>query len=63
MSFIVETDGSLSNIKVFRDLGCGTEAEEAECIRVLQKSPKWIPAKQNNKKVKFSYLIPISINE
>jgi protein TonB len=63
MSFIVETDGTLSQIKALKDLGCGTEAEEAECIRVLQKSPKWIPATQNHKKVKITYTTPISINE
>ncbi|MGN0002450.1 MAG: energy transducer TonB [Sphingobacterium composti] len=42
-SFIVEKDGSFSDIKVLEDLGCGTDKE---AIRVLQKyssNYKWIP--------------------
>lgn len=58
VSFVVEKDGSLTDIKVVRDIGYGT-GKEAE--RVLRKSPKWTPAEQNGKKVRCSYLIPIKI--
>ncbi|WJS94862.1 energy transducer TonB [Flavobacterium johnsoniae] len=59
LTFIIEKDGSLSDIKVLRDIGFGTGAE---AIRVLKTSPKWIPGKQNNIVVRTLYSLPISIN-
>lgn len=59
MTFIVEKDGSLSNIKVLRDVGYETGVE---AIRVLKMSPKWVPGKQNNKLVRVLFSIPISVN-
>lgn len=58
VSFIVEKDGSLGDIKVLRDIGSGT-GEEA--IRVLQLCEKWIPASQNGQTVRCSYQLPINI--
>jgi protein TonB len=58
VSFVVEKDGSLTDIKVLKDIGYGT-GKEAE--RVLRKSPRWTPAEQNGKKVRCSYQIPIKI--
>ncbi|WP_395061452.1 energy transducer TonB [Flavobacterium sp.] len=58
VSFVVEKDGTLTDIKVLRDIGYGT-GKEAE--RVLRKSPRWTPAEQNGKKVRCSYQIPIKI--
>ncbi|WP_395062944.1 energy transducer TonB [Flavobacterium sp.] len=58
ISFIVERDGSLSEIKVLKDIGYGTGME---AIRVLSLSPKWKPAEQNGTTVRCSYQIPISI--
>ena len=58
IQFVVEKDGSLTDIKVLRDLGHGT-GEEA--IRVLKLSPKWIPGEQDGKKVRVLYSLPISI--
>ena len=57
VSFVVEKDGSLTDIKVLRDIGggCGAEA-----IRVLQKSPHWKPGIQNGKPVRVSYVKPIN---
>ncbi|MGE4348010.1 MAG: energy transducer TonB, partial [Flavobacteriaceae bacterium] len=55
----VETDGSLTDIKVIRDLGYGTGAE---AVRVLKKSKKWKPGTQNGKPVRVKYTLPISIN-
>ena len=54
--FIVEKDGSLSDIKVLRDLGYGTGKET---IRLLKMSPKWIPGKQNGKPVRVLYSLPL----
>lgn len=58
VTFVVEKDGSLTDIKVLRDIGYGTGAE---AIRVLKKTPKWSPGEQNGKKVRVQYSLPISI--
>ena len=57
ISFIVEENGSLSDIKIVRDIGygCGKEA-----LRVMKLSPKWKPGIQNGHKVRVQYTIPIS---
>ncbi len=58
VTFVIEKDGTLTDIKVVRDIGFGSGAE---AIRVLKKSPKWIPGIQNGKKVRVLYSLPISI--
>ena len=58
VSFVVEKDGNLTDIKVLRDLGLGT-GEEA--VRVLKKSPKWKPGIQNGRPVRVAYSIPIAL--
>ena len=58
VTFVVEKDGSLTDIKVVRDIGFGTGKE---AIRVLQKCPKWNPGEQNGKKVRVLYSLPITI--
>jgi protein TonB len=52
VSFIVEKDGTITNIKVLRDIGggCGDEV-----MRVLREMPKWKPAMQRGKPVRFQY--------
>ena len=47
VTFVVEKDGSLTDIKVLRDIGYGTGKE---AIRVLKSCPKWNPGEQNGKK-------------
>lgn len=59
VQFIIEKDGSLSDIKVLRDLGHGT-GEEA--VRVVGLSEKWKPGIQNGKPVRVNYTLPIQIN-
>ncbi|UFH36501.1 M56 family metallopeptidase [Flavobacterium acetivorans] len=58
VTFIVEVDGSLSDIKLLRDIGYGT-GEEA--VRVLKLSPKWNPGKVNGEAVRTMYSLPITI--
>jgi protein TonB len=58
VSFVVEKDGSLTDIKVLRDIGYGTGKE---AIRVLNKCPKWKPGEQNGKPVRVLYSLPIAI--
>lgn len=57
VSFVVEKDGELSDIKILRGLGYGTDEE---AVRVLKISPKWKPGIQNGKPVRVQYTIPIS---
>lgn len=58
VSFVIEKDGTLTELKVLRDLGYGT-GEEA--IRVLKMSPLWQPGRQLGQPVRCSYTIPIKI--
>jgi hypothetical protein len=58
VTFVVEKDGLLSDIKVLRDIGYGTGKE---AVRVLKSSPRWEPGEQNGKKVRCIYSLPISI--
>ncbi len=59
VQFVVEKDGSLSNIKAVRDLGHGT-AEEA--VRVVGLSKKWKPGIQDGITVRVNYTLPIQVN-
>lgn len=58
LTFIIEKDGNLSDIKVIRDIGHGT-GEEA--IRVLKACPVWKPGEFNGEKVRVQYSLPITI--
>jgi antitoxin component YwqK of YwqJK toxin-antitoxin module len=55
-SFVIEEDGSLTNIKILKDLGYGT-GEEA--IRILMKSKNWIPGTQHGIPVRVQYTLPL----
>jgi TonB family protein len=57
ITFVVEKDGSLSNMKVVRGIGSGCDEE---AVRVLGISPAWKPGIQNGKPVKVQYSVPIS---
>lgn len=59
VNFVVEKDGTISDIKVTKDAGYSTGAE---AIRILKKSPKWIPGTLNNKLVRVRYYLTIPIN-
>lgn len=57
--FVVEKDGTLSNIKVMRDPGYGLGNE---AIRVLKSiKTKWSPGIQNNKPVRTAFNLPINV--
>lgn len=56
VSFVVEKDGSIANVKVDRSLGYGTDEEAA---RVIKLSPNWIAGVQNGEPVRVRYNIPI----
>lgn len=57
VQFIVEKDGSLSNVKVVRGV---SESLDAESVRVVKSMPNWIPGEQDGKKVRVRFTLPIS---
>lgn len=57
LQFVVEKDGSLTDVKVIKSL---YEDCDAEAIRVLKSAPKWIPGKQRGTAVRVNQRIPIS---
>jgi protein TonB len=57
LSFIIEKDGSLSNITVDRKAGFGFDEE---ALRVLKKATAWKPGMQNGRAVRVKYSIPIN---
>lgn len=59
-TFVIEKDGSLSDIKVINNLGKNTNNE---ILRVLSLSPKWIPGKNKGNPVRTHYRLPININK
>jgi TonB family protein len=58
VGFVVEEDGSLTNIKVVRG-GHQYESLNNAAIQIIEKMPKWIPAKQMGKTVRCLMQLPI----
>ena len=56
VKFIVEKDGSISNVEVNRSVDTDLDNE---AIRVIKSMPKWNPAKQNGTEVRAYYKVPI----
>ena len=56
LMFVVERDGSLTNIQV---LQTPDSSLSDEAIRVLKTSPKWTPGRQRNQTVRVKYTLPI----
>ncbi len=61
LSFVVETDGSLTDVTVMKGIGAGCDEES---IRVMKRAPKWNPGKQrgNAVRVRFSFPIMFTLN-
>ena len=56
LSFVVEPNGSVSNVRVVRGVD---PAIDKEAVRAVKNSPKWSPGKQRGKPVRVSYNMPI----
>jgi protein TonB len=56
LSFVVEKDGSISDVRVMKGIGFGCDEE---AVRVIKKSPKWKAGSQNNQAVRVRYTMPI----
>lgn len=59
VSFVVEKDGSVADIKMLKDPGYGIDEE---IRRVLKLSPKWKPGIQNDVAVRTSFTLPLTLN-
>jgi TonB family protein len=57
ISFVVETDGRLSDIQPVKKLGSGTDEEAVRVVQMM--SGQWIPGKQNGNLVRVKYVLPI----
>jgi len=56
VTFVVEKDGSITNVKVLRGIGAGCD-EAAE--KVVKEMPKWKPGKQRGREVRARFNLPI----
>ena len=56
-SFIVETDGSISEVKILKPV---FPSLDAEAVRVISAMPNWKPGKQKGQTVRVHYVVPIS---
>ncbi len=55
--FIVEKDGSISNVSVKKS---SHPILDQEAMRVVKSMPKWIPGKLKGKAVRVKFIIPIA---
>ena len=57
VNFVVEPDGSVSNVSVLRGIGGGCDEE---AMRVVKTMPKWKPGKQRGQPVRVQYMLPVN---
>jgi protein TonB len=55
--FVVERDGSISDIRVVRSVD---PSLDKEAVRVIKAMPKWIPGKQNGSSVRVKFTLPVT---
>ena len=56
VTFVVEPDGTISNVQVLKGIGAGCDEE---AMRVVKLMPKWTPGKQRGKNVRVKINMPI----
>lgn len=59
VSFVIEKDGSASNIKIMRS---GSNDASEQTIKILKEMPKWSPGMQDGLPMRASMALPITIN-
>jgi len=59
VTFTIEKDGSLTNVKAIRGPDQSLKDEAERCIKL---SPPWVPAMIDHKPVRFQYTVPVSFN-
>lgn len=58
VQFVVEKDGTLSNIKIIKGIGAGCDEEVVKC---LKKAPRWKPGKQKGQNVRVQQTLAIAV--
>lgn len=56
VTFVVEPDGNLTNIRVLRGIGGGCDEE---AVRVVRMMPRWQPGRQRGQAVRVQFNMPI----
>jgi len=56
VGFVVEPDGSVSNVNILRGIGGGCDKE---AVRVVKQMPAWKPGKQRNRPVRVRFTLPV----
>lgn len=56
VSFVVEPDGSITNVRVLRGIGGGCDEE---ALRVVRNMPNWHPGRQRGRAVRVRFTLPI----
>lgn len=56
VTFVVERDGSVTDVRILRGIGGGCDEE---AIRVIKAMPKWNPGKQRGRPVRVQFNMPI----
>jgi periplasmic protein TonB len=56
VTFVVERDGSVTDVRVLRGIGGGCDEE---AVRVIRQMPKWVPGHQLGKPVRVQFNMPI----
>ncbi|TFF36160.1 energy transducer TonB [Mucilaginibacter psychrotolerans] len=57
LQFVLEKDGSVTEIKVLRSV---SKSLDEEAVRVIRESPKWIPGTRFGRPVRVSYAVPVN---
>ena len=56
LTFVIEKDGRLSNVKVLQN---PHESLSNEAVRIIKESPMWAPGKQRGQAVRVKYTLPV----
>ena len=56
VNFVIDTDGSITDVKVIKGIGSGCDEE---AVRVVKSMPKWQPGRQRGKAVRVAYMLPL----
>ena len=59
LRFIIEKDGSMSNIKLLRKLENGLDEEALRVANLMKQNKKWMPGKHRGKAVRVQFNLPI----
>lgn len=58
LSFVVEKDGSIEDVRVVHDAGFGSAEQAAD---ILRQGPKWLPGTKDKVPVRVLHLLPIAV--